>query len=73
LQCLRQCVNLFGMKLARAASLHQLNGVLEGYLLVTSMPKNFTDQHAARHMIPTLASMDLCEQLVSFLPANTPH
>jgi hypothetical protein len=61
------------MKLARAAGLYQLDGVLEGYRPVKSMLKGFTDQRAGRRMIPTLASMDLCEQLAAFLPANAPH
>jgi hypothetical protein len=73
LQHLCQCVDLLGLKLAHAVGLYQLDGVLEGYRSVKPMPKGFTDQRAERRMIPTLASMDLCEKLASFLPANTPH
>jgi hypothetical protein len=73
LQCLRQCVDLFDVKLARAVGLYQLDDVLEGYRLVKSVPKGFTDQRVRRCMILTLASMDLCEQLATLLPANTPY
>jgi hypothetical protein len=73
LQHLRQCVDLLGVKLAHAVGLYQLDDVLGGCRLVKPMPKGFTDQCAGRRMILTLASMDLCEQLASFLPANTPH
>jgi hypothetical protein len=61
------------VKLSRATGLYQLDDILEGCRLVKSMRKDFTDQRAGRCMIPTLASMDLCEQLTTFLPANTPH
>jgi hypothetical protein len=40
---------------------------------IKSIPKGFTDQRVGRHMIPTLASMDLYEQLVAFLLTNTLH
>jgi hypothetical protein len=61
------------MKLECAAGPYQLDGVLEGCRPVKSISKDFIDQRAGRHMISTLASMDLCEQLAAFLPANTPH
>jgi hypothetical protein len=61
------------MKLARVIGLYQVDDVLEGGRPVKSMPKGFTDQRAGRCMIPTLASMDLCEHLAAFHPANTPH
>jgi hypothetical protein len=61
------------MKLARAIGIYQLDGVLNDCRPVKYVPKGFTDQHAGRRMIPTLISMDLCEQLSTFLPANTPH
>jgi hypothetical protein len=67
------CVDLLGVKLARVAGLYQLDGVLEGSRPVKFVPKGFTDQCAGRRMIPTLASMDLCEQLTAFLSANTPR
>jgi hypothetical protein len=44
LQRLRWCVDLHGMKLARLASLYQLDDILEGYRLVKAIPKDFTDQ-----------------------------
>jgi hypothetical protein len=61
LQHLRRCVNLLVMELARSASLYQLGGVLEGCRLVKAMLEDFIDQRARRCMVPTLASMDLCE------------
>jgi hypothetical protein len=70
---LRWCVDLLGVKLACVPGLYQLDGVLEGYRPIKFVSKGFTDQRAGRRMIPTLASMDLCEQLTAFLPANTPH
>jgi hypothetical protein len=67
LQRLCWCVDLLGMKLARTTGLYQLNNILEGCRPVKSVLKGFIDQHAGRRMIPTLASMDLCEQLAAFL------
>jgi hypothetical protein len=61
------------MKLARVTGLYELDDVLEGCRLVKSVLKGFIDQRARRHMIPTLTSMDLYEQLTTFLPANTPY
>jgi hypothetical protein len=61
------------MKLAHVVGGYQLDGVLEGCRPVKSMSKGFTDQCVRRRMILTLTSMDLCEQLTTFLPANTPH
>jgi hypothetical protein len=49
------------MELACPTGLYQLDGILEGYRLVKSMLKGFTDQRAGRCMIPALASMDLYE------------
>jgi hypothetical protein len=37
-------VDLLGMKLARIASLYQLDGILEGCRPVKAMLKGFTDQ-----------------------------
>jgi hypothetical protein len=39
-------VDLFGMKLARLASLYQLNGILKGFRPVEAMPEGFIDQRA---------------------------
>jgi hypothetical protein len=61
------------MKLARATGFYQLDGVLEGGRPIKSMLKGFTDQRVGRRMIPTLTSMDLCEQHATFLLGNTPH
>jgi metal-dependent HD superfamily phosphatase/phosphodiesterase len=36
-------VDLFDVKLARAAGLYQLDDILEGYRLVKSVLKDFTD------------------------------
>jgi hypothetical protein len=66
-------MDLLDVKLAHVVGLYQLDGVLESCRPVKSVPKGFTDQCARRRMIPTLASMDLCEQLTTFLPANTLH
>jgi hypothetical protein len=71
LQCLRRCVDLLGVKLARAAGLYQL--ILKGCRLVKSVLKGFTNQRVGRCMIPTLISMDLCEQLTTLLLGNTLH
>jgi hypothetical protein len=46
LQCLRRCVDLLGVKLARHASLYPLDDVLEGCRLVKAVLEGFTDQHA---------------------------
>jgi hypothetical protein len=73
MQHLYWCVDLLDMKLAFVTGLYQLDGVLEGCRPVKSVLKGFTDQRAGRHMILTLASMDLCEQLAAFLLTNTPH
>jgi hypothetical protein len=59
------------MKLACVTGLYQLDGVLEGCRPVKSVPKGFTDQRVERCVIPTLASMDLCEQFTTVLPGNT--
>jgi hypothetical protein len=61
------------VKLARVIALYQLDGALEGYRRIKSVLKGFTDLHVRRCKIPTLASMDLCEQLTTFLLANTPY
>jgi hypothetical protein len=73
LQRLRRCVDLLGVKLARAAGLYQLDGILKGCRPVKSVLKGFTNQRVGRRMIPTLLSMDLCEQLAALLPCNTLH
>jgi hypothetical protein len=73
LQRLYRCVDLLSVKLAHATDLYQLDGVLEGCRPVKSVSKGFTDQRAGRHMISTLASMNLYEQLAAILPGNTPH
>jgi hypothetical protein len=39
-------VDLFGVKLAHATDLYQLDGIVEGCRLVKSVSKGFTDQHA---------------------------
>jgi hypothetical protein len=49
------------MKLARLASLYQLNGVLEGCRPVKAMLKGCIDQCTKRSMVAALASMDLYE------------
>jgi hypothetical protein len=51
------------MKLARLASLYQLDGILKGCRLVEAISKGFTDQCAVWSMVAAPASMDLCEQL----------
>jgi hypothetical protein len=66
-------VDLHGIKLTRLAGLYRLDGVLESYRLVKSVPKGFTDQHAGRCMVSTLTSMNFCEQLAAFLLGNASH
>jgi hypothetical protein len=61
------------MELACLAGLHQLDGILEGYRLVKTVSKGFTDQRAGRCMVLTLTSMDLYEQLVALFPGNALH
>jgi hypothetical protein len=73
LQCLCLHVDLLGVKLTRLAGLHQLDGVLEGYMLVKSVLKGFTDQRVGRCVVPTLTSMNFYEQLVALIPGNAPH
>jgi hypothetical protein len=61
------------MELARLASLYHLDNVLEGCRPVKAVSKGFTNQCVGRCMIPTLASMDLCEQLIALFPGNASH
>jgi hypothetical protein len=61
LQCLYWCVDLLGVELARSVSLYQINGVREGCRPAKAVLEGFTDQHVGRCVVPTLASMDLCE------------
>jgi hypothetical protein len=61
------------VKLTRLAGLYQLDGVLESCRPVKSMPKGFTDKRAGRCMVPTLTSMNFCEQLIPFVPGDAPH
>jgi hypothetical protein len=68
-----RCVDLLGVKLTRPTDLYQLDGVLEGYRRVKAVPKDFTNQCVGRRVIPTLASMDICEQLTALVPGNTSH
>jgi hypothetical protein len=49
------------MELAGSAILYQLDGILEHYRPVEAMRKGFTNQCAGRCVVPTLASIDLCE------------
>jgi hypothetical protein len=70
MQRLCRCVDLLGMELA---CLYQLDDVLEGCRSVKSMVKGFTDQRVGRCMVPTLTSMDFCEQVAALLPGNAPH
>jgi hypothetical protein len=73
LQLLCRCVDLLGVKLTRPAAPYQFEGVLEGCRPVKSVPKGFTDQRAGRCMVPTLTSMDICEQVAAFFPGNAAH
>jgi hypothetical protein len=66
-------VALLGVELACLACLHQLDDILKGCRLVKYVSKGFTDQHAERCMVSTLASMDFCEQIAALLPDNAPH
>jgi hypothetical protein len=66
-------VDLLGVKLAHPVGLYQLDGILEGCRLVKVVLKGFTNHRAGRRVIPTLASMNLCEQLIALLLGNTPH
>jgi hypothetical protein len=66
-------VDLLSVELACLAGLHQLNNVLEGYMLVKTVLKGFTDQHAGRCMVSALTSMDLCEQLITLFSGNALH
>jgi hypothetical protein len=61
------------MELTRLAGLHQLNGLLESCRSVKSVPKGFTDKRAGRCVVPTLTSMNFCEQLTALLLGNAPH
>jgi hypothetical protein len=70
---LRQCVDLLSMKLACPACHYQLDSVLQSRRPVEAMPKGFTNQRAGRCMVPTLTSMDFCEQPAALLPGNAPH
>jgi hypothetical protein len=55
------CVDLLGVELARFASIYQLDGILEGCMSVKATLEGFTDQCVGRCVVPTLASMYLCE------------
>jgi hypothetical protein len=46
LQHLHRCMDLLGMKVARLASLYQLDDILEGCRPVKAMSKGLTDQLA---------------------------
>jgi hypothetical protein len=70
---MHRCVDLLGMKLARPTSLYELGSILKGRRPVKVVLKGFTNQCVGRHVIPTLTSMDLYEQLTSLLLGNTPH
>jgi hypothetical protein len=61
------------VELACLVGLHQLDDVLEGCTPVKSMSKGFIDQRVGRCMVPTLTSMDLCEQLATLLLGNALH
>jgi hypothetical protein len=61
------------MKFACPAGLYQLDGILESRRPVKAATKGFTNQHVKRCMVPTIASMDLYEQLVALLPGNALH
>jgi hypothetical protein len=68
-----QHVDLLGMELTRLTGLYQLDDVLESYRPLKSVPKGFTNQRAERCMVPTLTSMNFCEQLTALLLGNAPH
>jgi hypothetical protein len=61
------------MKLACHVGLYQLDDILESSRPVEVMLKGFTNQRAGRCMVPTLASMDLYEQLATLLLGNALH
>jgi hypothetical protein len=61
------------VELTRLAGLYQLNGVLESCRPVKSVSKGFTDQRVGRCMVPTLTSMNFCEQLAAFVLGDAPH
>jgi hypothetical protein len=61
------------MELTCLAGLYQLDGVLESCRPVKSVPKGFTDQRAGRCVVPTLTSMNFCEQLATLFSGNAPH
>jgi hypothetical protein len=61
------------MELTCLAGLYQLDDILESCRPVKSMLKGFTDQRVGRCMVPTLTSMDFCEQLAAFFLGNAPY
>jgi hypothetical protein len=61
------------VELTRLSDLYQLDGILESCRPVKSVSKGFTDQHAERRMVPTLTSINFCEQLAAFLLGNAPY
>jgi hypothetical protein len=63
-------VDLLDVELTCLADLYQLDDVLESCRPVKFMPKGFADQRAGRCVVPTLISMNFCEQLATLLPGN---
>jgi hypothetical protein len=61
------------MELTHLAGLYQLDGVLESYMPIKFVSKGFIDQLAGGCMVPTLTSMNFCEQRTAFLPGDAPH
>jgi hypothetical protein len=61
------------MELTCLAGLYQLDDILKSCRPVKSMLKGFTDQRVGRCMVPTLTSMDFCEQLAAFFSGNAPY
>ena len=61
-------MDLLRVELTRFAASNQLSGVLESCWPVEALPKGLPDQRADRRMAPTLAPMDIREQIVAFFP-----
>src|SRR5581483_4767034 len=68
LQRLCWSVNLFGMELARFASLDKLHRILKSCGPVKSMPKSLAYQCACSRVASTLAFMNVDEDASPFFP-----
>ena len=63
-------MNLLGVELAGFTGLHQLDCVVEYCWPIEPAAKRLADECARRRVVPTVSTVNVCQQLFSLLPGD---